>query len=120
MGLEGGVTAELGGGLGGDDVFAQISAMGCGKFRPWDKYMESLHLLSISTFAKAGVPRESLLKRLVARSVLASDAYDEGGCVSRVAIVALARRACAENDGSFSISSSYEIGVSYRRHESDR
>ena len=64
------------------------------------------------TFGKAG-PRESLLKRLVARSVCASDAYEEGGCVSRVAIVALARLACAATGGSFSNSSSNRIRVRY-------
>jgi hypothetical protein len=64
------------------------------------------------TFGKAG-PRESLLKRLAARSECASVAYEEGGCVSRVAIVALARLACAATGGSFSISSSTRFRVRY-------
>jgi len=70
LGLEGGVVAELGGGLGGDTGLVLCSAKG---------------------LAKAGPPRESLLKRLEARSACASlAAYEEGGWVNLVAMVALA------------------------------
>jgi hypothetical protein len=61
--------------------------------------------------AIAGPPRESLLKRLVARSACASVAVNEvGGWVNRVAIVALALLAWTATGGSLSNSSSSKTG----------
>jgi hypothetical protein len=80
-GVEGGVIAELGGGLGGE-----------------------------VDFAKAGAPRESLLKRLVARSACASVASTVGVWLSLFAMVALARLAWAATGSSFSGSSSSNTG----------
>jgi hypothetical protein len=63
----------------------------------------------IITLANAGPPRESLLKRLVARSAWASvAAYVVGGWVNRLAMVALALLAWKATGGSFSTSSSIE------------
>jgi len=82
--LEVGLTAVFGGGLGGDAA------------RP----------LSKGGFTKAALLRESLRRRLVPRSVRASENVADGFCEKRLATLALARRACAATGISDSASSS--------------
>jgi hypothetical protein len=81
-GVEDGVMAELGGGLGGEQ-----------------------------DLAKEGAPRESLLKRLVARSACPSFANADGDWLILLAMVALARLAWAATCGSLSGSSSSNTGA---------
>jgi hypothetical protein len=89
-GVEDGVMAELGGGLGGE---------------------QDLVVESTNGLAKEGAPRESLLKRLVARSACPSFANADGGWLILLAMVALARLAWAATCGSLSGSSSSNTGA---------